>query len=162
MLEIIIIAAVIALDLITKNIAADLLGTLPGNTFPVLKDVFHFTYAENKGAAFGMLQDARWLFISVTFVVCAACIFVLIKYRNKLHTLLKISISLIVAGALGNNLFDRIFLGYVRDMMDFRLIDFAIFNVADSAVTIGALILVLDVLFGKSKTLLDELEKKKT
>jgi signal peptidase II len=162
MLEIIIIAAVIALDLITKNIAADLLGTLPGNTFPVLKDVFHFTYAENKGAAFGMLQDARWLFISVTFVVCAACIFVLIKYRNKLHTLLKISISLIVAGALGNNLFDRIFLGYVRDMMDFRLIDFAIFNVADSAVTIGALILVLDVLFGKSKTLLDELDKKKT
>jgi signal peptidase II len=162
MLEIIIIVAVMALDLATKNIAANLLQALPGDTFPIIKGVFHFTYTENRGAAFGMLQDARWLFISVTFIVCGACIFVLFKYRSRLHSLLKISIALIVAGALGNNLFDRIFLGYVRDMMDFRLIDFAIFNVADTAVTIGALILVLDVLFGKSKALLDELDKKKS
>ncbi|OQB25156.1 MAG: Lipoprotein signal peptidase [Firmicutes bacterium ADurb.Bin182] len=161
MLELLIIAVIIVLDLITKNLAANLLRPLPGRTFPFIEGIFHFTYVENKGAAFGMLWNARWLFISVTFIVCGLCIYALIRYRSKMHLLLRISIALIVAGALGNNLFDRIFLGYVRDMFEFRLINFAVFNVADSAVTIGAVILVLDVLFGKGKKLLDELDSKK-
>ena len=75
-----------------------------------------------------------------------------------MHTLLRITLSLILAGAVGN-LIDRALIGYVRDMLDFRLVQFAIFNVADSAVTVGATLLAIDVLFGKSRKLLDDLEK---
>ena len=73
---------------------------------------------------------------------------------------MRISLALIFAGALGNFI-DRVALGYVRDMLYFKLIDFPVFNVADSAICIGAAILIIDVLFFKGKTFIDSLDKKK-
>lgn len=150
MLPIILTAAVILADQAVKIFCAQWLITLNGNTFVVIKDVFHLTYIENRGAAFGMLQNARWLFITVTFIACAVLVFLLIRDRKKMHTLMRVCFALILAGALGN-LIDRVFLGYVRDMFYFVPIDFPVFNVADSAITIGFVILILDVLFFKGK-----------
>lgn len=152
MLEIIIAIAVIILDQATKLLAAELLTALPNNTYPLIKGVFELTYVENRGAAFGLMQNARVFFIIATVIVCAGLIYFMVREHKKMHTLLKVALALILGGAVGN-LIDRAILGYVRDMLSFTLINFAVFNVADSALTVGATILVLDILFGKSRKL---------
>lgn len=160
MLEIIIVLLVVALDQAFKAVCAGWLTSLPGNTYPLWQDVFHLTYVENRGAAFGMLQNARWFFIAVTILACAGIVYWLIKNHKNLHGLMRVSLALILAGALGN-LIDRVFLTYVRDMFHFTLINFAVFNVADSAVTVGTVFLLLDLLFFKGKKYLRDDEKPK-
>lgn len=112
-----------------------------GETVPLWEDVFHFTYVQNPGAAFGMLSDNRWVFMVVSVVAIVGVLFYLIKYRPT-NKLLVISLSMIVGGGIGN-MIDRVYLGYVVDFIDVRLINFAVFNIADSFVTVGACILVL-------------------
>ena len=160
MLEIIIVLLAVALDQAVKAFAAGWLTTLPNNSYPLLEGVFHLTYVENRGAAFGMLQTARWFFIVVTIAACCAIVYWLIKNHKTLHTMMRVSLALILAGALGN-LIDRVLLSYVRDMFSFVLINFAVFNVADSAVTVGTVVLVLDVLFFKGKVYLQDEPKDK-
>ncbi len=135
----IIIFVGIALDQLTKLLAVKFL--MPIDTFPIIKDVLHLTYAENTGMAFGLLKDQRWIFISVsTIAIIGMSIYLFLgKCESKLSAL---SLAIIVSGGLGN-MIDRICLGYVVDFIDFTLIDFAIFNVADSFVCIGAGLLIL-------------------
>lgn len=156
MLELIVVALIVMLDQWTKCLT-DLYLMPLGTSVPLWQGVFHFTSAHNRGAAFGMLQGGRWVFLVVTIAACAVIVYFLIRYRKRAHVLLRICLAMILAGAIGN-LVDRMWLGYVRDMLDFRLINFAIFNVADSAVTVGVILLAADMLFGKSKGLYDELE----
>ncbi len=162
MLELITFAVVIGLDQLTKYLT-DLYLTPLGTSYPLWEGVFHFTSAHNTGAAFSVLSGARWLFVGVTLCVFIAAIWLCIKKRSYLHPLFRFSVALIVAGAVGNNLIDRLFLGYVRDMLDFCLIDFAVFNVADTAVCIGAGLLAIDLLFTKKgRALMDLLDEKTT
>ena len=129
----------LALDQLTKWLAVKFL--MPIDTFPIIKDVLHLTYVENRGAAFGMLANHRWVFIIISTVTIIAMLFALYskKLPNKLYT---ISVSMIISGGIGN-MIDRTLLGYVVDFIDFRLINFAVFNGADSFVCVGAGILVL-------------------
>ncbi len=161
MLELLIIIVTLVLDQASKIIAADWLPGLPNATYPLFDGVFELSYVENRGAAFGMLQNARWLFILLTLVACGALIYLMIKKHAQMHKMLRVCLSLIIAGALGNFV-DRLFLGYVRDMFYFSLIDFAVFNVADAAISVGGVLLVADLLFSKKgKAFLAELDKKK-
>lgn len=155
MLEIIIILAIVMLDQGSKLICADWLTTLPENTYPLIKNVFHLTYIENRGAAFGMLQNGRVFFLIITVVVCAAIAFYLFRSRGRLHFLMRFSLALILGGAIGNFI-DRAYLGYVRDMFYAVCINFAVFNVADSAISVGTVLLLLDMLFFKGKHMFDE------
>lgn len=158
MLETITIFLLLAIDQASKIFAESLLTQLPGNTFALWEGVFHFTFVQNRGASFGILQGQRWLLIPITLIATCVVLFVLIRFHKRLHPLIRFSLALIVAGALGN-LIDRTFLGYVRDMLDFRLINFAVFNAADSAVSIGAVLLGIDVLFcEKGRKLMAEWE----
>ncbi len=159
MLEIIIVAAILLLDQSSKIVCASWLTTLPENTYRLLPDIFHLTYVENRGAAFGMLQNARAFFLVMTFIVCAVIIWYLIKERKKLHFLLRFSLALILGGAIGNFI-DRALLGYVRDMFSAVIINFAVFNVADSAISVGTVLLFLDLMFFKGKYLLEANDKK--
>ena len=130
----------IAIDQFTKWLAATFLSQV--GTFPLISDVLHLTYHTNKGMAFGMLETHRWLFMSVSTVTIIALLILLYSgyvRQNKLYT---VSLALIISGGIGN-MIDRVFLGYVIDFIDFRLIDFAIFNGADSLVCVGAGILIL-------------------
>lgn len=162
MLEILTVVIVLALDQVTKALAACLLPSLPGGSYPLWPGVFHFTYAENRGAAFSFLTGQRWLLLSVTVLACGALIWVLCKWRKQFHPLLRFSLALILGGALGN-LIDRAVLGYVRDMLDFTLINYAIFNVADSGVCVGGFLLCLDMLFlKKGRALARRLEEYET
>ena len=157
MLSIIVILAVVALDQITKIICAGSLGL--GEGIDIIKGVLSITYVENRGAAFGILQNAQAFFIIATILACGALAYFMIREYSKMHTLMRISLALIFAGALGNFI-DRVILGYVRDMIYFELINFPVFNIADSAICVGAAILIIDVLFFKGKTYFDNYGKK--
>jgi signal peptidase II len=103
------------------------------------------TYVENRGAAFGILQGQRWIFIVLTVVIAAAIAYYLIKIPNK-EIFLKTALSLVLGGAVGN-LIDRVRLGYVVDMFDFTLINYPVFNIADSSLVIGSILLGYYLLF---------------
>lgn len=156
MLELIIIAVILVLDQFSKHLVDINLMPL-GTTYPLWQDVFHITSAHNTGAAFSMLSNGRWFITAVAVITSAAISFILYKERKRMGVVIRVCLALILAGAIGN-LIDRISLGYVRDMFDFRIINFAIFNVADSAVSVGGLLLAIDVFFGKGKDYIDMIE----
>lgn len=139
-----IIAGIIFLDQLTKWLTVINLGL--GETFPLIKNVFHFTYVRNTGAAFSMFNDPdeRWIFMSISTVAIIALAIYLWKNR-KGSKLLCVALSFIIGGGLGN-MVDRCILKYVIDMLDFRLINFAIFNVADSFVCVGVGMFALAVI----------------
>ena len=130
----------IGIDQLTKWLASTFLKQV--GTFPIISDVLHLTYHTNKGMAFGMLETHRWLFMSVSTVTIIALAVLLYSGYVRQNRLYTVSLSLIISGGIGN-MIDRVFLGYVIDFIDFRLIDFAIFNGADSFVCVGAGILIL-------------------
>lgn len=117
------------------------------DTKPLINDIFHLTYVRNKGAAFSLLENQRWFFIIVTLAAIGILsYFFIVFYKKEKYTLLKITMVLIFSGAVGN-LIDRIRFSYVIDFFDFRAINFAIFNVADSFVVVGAILLGYCLLF---------------
>lgn len=140
------IAGLVIADQLTKLYFLSLGG---GFDIPVLGNFLHFTYCENRGAAFGILQDARPVLITVTILMVAGCAYLLIA--RKFHSVFAdIALSLILAGGIGN-LIDRIFRGYVVDFIYVKIINFAVFNLADSYVCVGAaLVCVYILFFGKS------------
>lgn len=134
-----IIAGIICLDQVTKWLAVVFLQGEA--SFPLWREVLHFTYAENTGMAFGMLKDHRWVFMVFSTLAIIGLAVYLFRYRPE-GRWMQISMAFIIGGGIGN-MIDRIFLGYVVDFIDFTLIDFAIFNVADSFVCVGAGIMIV-------------------
>lgn len=115
----------------------------PGVSVPVLWPVFSLTYVTNTGAAFGLFANQNLLFIFIAVAVIAVILF-FYRYLLADHLLLRVSLALQLGGALGN-LLDRLRLGYVVDFLDFRV--WPVFNVADSAITIGVLLLIYNLVF---------------
>lgn len=113
--------------------------------FVVIKDFFYLTYLENRGAAFGVLQNFRWAFIILTIVAVSIMIWYFIKNNNIVF---RISMAFLISGAIGN-LIDRLLRGFVVDFLDFFPFgfDFPIFNFADICVNIGAFLLIYYVIF---------------
>ncbi|MEH2300644.1 signal peptidase II [Nostoc sp.] len=135
------IAAFIAffLDQITKYWVVQTFRL--GQTLPLLPGIFHFTYVTNTGAAFSLLSGKvewlRWLSLGVSLVLIALALF-----SPMLNLWDQLGYGLILGGAMGNGI-DRFVLGYVVDFLDFRLINFAVFNVADSFISIGIVCLLI-------------------
>jgi len=109
----------------------------PGETLPIVKSIFHLTLVFNKGGAFGILADATNFFIFISVAVIAAIAVFL--FRNKPERPVSMALAFVMAGAL-SNLIDRLRFGYVVDFLDFRI--WPVFNIADSAITIGTIWLV--------------------
>jgi signal peptidase II len=136
------IALLAAFDQITKLLVERNLKQL--DPTPVLGKFLMLYYIENRGAAFGILEGYRPLIIGLCAVLSVVCIGLILL--RVLHSVLgDISLMLVAAGGLGN-LIDRAFRGYVIDFIDFDALHFAIFNFADSCVTIGVLLLVIYVI----------------
>ncbi|MDK2794356.1 MAG: signal peptidase [Caldanaerobacter sp.] len=134
-MAIVIVAFVVFLDQFTKYLAAKYL--MPVGSYPVIKHFFHLTYVENRGAAFGMLQNKTLFFIVITVVVGIVLIYSMIKLPE--NSLYNYTLAMILGGAIGN-LIDRVRLGYVVDFIDFKFFP-AVFNIADSFIVVGAIIL---------------------
>lgn len=137
----IIIIAVVLFDQLSKVLTLKYLA--PIKDIPIIKNVFHLTYVENRGAAFGMLQNQKVFFVVTTIIILGAIYFYV--RNNKPNRFMTISLSLIVGGALGNFI-DRIRLGFVVDYFNFTLINFPVFNIADSAVVIGAFLVSIYII----------------
>ncbi len=133
----------IILDQLTKLLAVKYL--IPIDTVSLIRlsdtEVLNLTYVENTGAAFGMLKDAPWVFNSISVIgIVAMSLYLFLGHTDSM--LSGISLSMVISGGIGN-MIDRIRLGYVVDFIDFRLINFAVFNGADSFVCVGAGLLIL-------------------
>lgn len=138
----IIVTAILFFDQLSKFILTKYLAQ--NQSIPVINGVFHLTLIYNRGAAFGILRNQVPLFI-VTSIFAVILIYFAIK-KNSHRKLYSLALCLILAGALGN-LADRLFFGYVIDFLDFRI--WPVFNLADSAITIGAVLLSWEILFKK-------------
>ncbi len=137
-------AALVVLDQISKYLVV---LYLPKDAqINVIPYLFNFTYVENKGAAWGMMANSRWIFIVVSAIAVIA-LAILLLYCAKSKKLFVASLLLIFAGGIGN-MIDRTVNGYVVDFIQFDFFQkFPVFNVADSYVTIGGFMLIIYVLF---------------
>ena len=110
---------------------------------PVLHGFLSFRYHENRGAAWGMFADQRWVFMTASTIAIIGIIAYLIWTIRQKHPILYVTSLVLFAGGGIGNMIDRIRLGYVIDFLRFDFIDFPIFNVADSFITIGAGLMIL-------------------
>lgn len=133
----------VGIDQITKHLVYNTLRL--SDSVNLIDGVFRLTYCENRGAAFGVLQNQIWLFVIITVVVIGGFILYMIMKRPK-NLLLCLSLTFICGGAVGNFI-DRICRGFVVDFLDFCLINFPIFNIADCFVVVGAFMLAAYILF---------------
>ena len=139
-IAIVVVAAVILFDRFTKSFFSELLSV--GESLPIFYNVFHLTLVHNTGIAFGFLRGQGSIPIVMTVIAFALLIFNIYYYKKNDEALTRsyiVAFSLIFGGAIGN-LVDRITLGYVVDFIDFRV--WPVFNVADSAITIGAVVIL--------------------
>ena len=153
------IGLLVALDQITKFIVRTSFALYESH--PLIKNVFHLTYIQNTGIAWGMFKNGRTIFLILTILVLLICACFYAKIpESKRFTPIRVCLVILVSGAIGN-MIDRISLHYVVDFFDFRLIHFPVFNVADIYVVVSMIVLILlcafyyhdheiDALFSKS------------
>ena len=116
---------------------------LQGSSIPLVKNIIHLTLAYNTGAAFGILKDHAYVFIIIASLAIILINYFILYKTKMLSFLERIALSLILGGTLGN-LTDRLRFSYVVDFIDFRV--WPIFNAADSAITIGAVLIAISLL----------------
>jgi signal peptidase II len=140
----IIVSIILSLDQLTKFLANK--NLLLNKSVPLISNFFHLTLIYNRGAAFGLLKNQVHLFIFTSII---AIILIYLNLKDVESKKYSIALSLILAGALGN-LIDRLFFGHVIDFLDFRV--WPVFNIADSAITIGMILLGFTILKSKGST----------
>ena len=149
---VIMIGVLVTADQLVKNWAVEVLQPVGSMDFIHFGDfkIFDLTYLENRGAIFGTMAGQRWFLVGFTSLVIVAGI-VFMFATLKRSRLLNIAVGLFIAGGIGN-LIDRIRFGYVVDMFEIKLFDFAIFNVADICVTVAFILLMIYGIFIEPKT----------
>lgn len=153
------IAALVAIiDQIIKYFVS--VNLKPIGSVEAIPYILDLVYVENRGVAFGMFSDLRWLFVVLTAVVIVIFLVLLIKNSNK-SKLFSISAALIIGGGIGN-LIDRLFLGYVIDYLQLSFFS-PVCNFADYCITFGTVMLVVYLLFyfdvKNEKKLVNEIDK---
>ena len=148
-----IIVGIIVLDQVSKLLV---LAYLYEGEVAIIKNVLHFTYVENRGMAFGLLADHRWIFLVASVVGIALVAVYLFKFTKR--PLSRVALAMIVGGGIGN-MIDRVRLGFVVDFIDFCAFEFWVwvFNIADAAVCVGAALFMLDLIL----ELTEDYKKKK-
>ena len=163
-MELIVIAALIIADLVTKALVAKLIPL--GDSVTLIPNFLYFTFTLNDAAAFGGLFGLekvlsplaiRIILLIITTIAIGVFCYLMYRFKER-HKLMRLSLALILAGAIGNYI-DRLFLGEVRDFihivyfgktfscMGSEISDFAIFNVADAALTVGVVIFIVYFIF---------------
>ena len=145
LIDFIMIVILIAIDQFTKYLAVIHLKDKPA--YSIIDNVFELNYLENRGAAFGMLQNQKGFFILISCIVLIAICYILVKVpETKKYNILHVLLVLIASGAIGN-MIDRVRFQYVVDFFYFELIDFPIFNVADIFASVATCVLAVLLLF---------------
>ncbi len=147
MLAIIIAVFAVIADQISKYFVVETIELY--ETVPFINGFMSFYHTRNTGAAFSMFSDSRWVFMVMSFVSMIVIAWLLVK-EYKRHKLMTISLAMVLGGGIGN-MIDRIRLGYVVDFFKTDFMRFAIFNVADCFVSVGAVLLAVYVIFFEAK-----------
>jgi signal peptidase II len=142
-----IITCVIAVDLVTKALIVT--ETSLGTETSLIGNIVVILPTKNSGAGFSMLSGKRWFLIVTTFIFLIALAVFDLLYQKK-SALFCTATGLVIGGAIGN-LVDRLLFGYVRDFIYLKFINFAVFNVADMALTVGIILLLVYIIFYSSK-----------
>lgn len=132
---------VVAFDQLTKALV--MRSLVPGQSIPIIQDVFHLTYVLNPGAAFGILSNQR-MFLLITGAVLILTTAYFYPLLKKSDGCLRVGATAILSGAVAN-LIDRIQTGFVVDFFDFRV--WPVFNVADIAIVVGMGFMIYSILF---------------
>ena len=158
--SVVVFALLLLADQLTKLWAVKILK--PVGSIPIIQNVLEIYYVENRGAAFGIMQNKQWFFLIITVVVLTGLIWISGKIPEEKHFVpLKVCLYFVGAGAVGN-MIDRIFRKYVVDFIYFSLINFPVLNVADIYVTVAAFLLVVLILFFYQEEDLDKVFSKKS
>lgn len=151
------VIVLVVFDQYTKILAVKHLKDQPD--IPILKDIFELSYVENRGAAFGMMQNKQTFFIITTVLVVAAILWIFHTMpMEKKFIPGRVTLIFIIAGAIGNFI-DRVSQGFVVDFLYFKLINFPVFNVADIYVTCSVFVLAFLLLFYYKEEDLDRIMK---
>ena len=136
-LSALLVIGIFLVDLLTKLLVTNNMKLY--RSINVIDNFFYITYTKNRGAAFGILEGRKWIILIISFILLFYLLHELFRKKNPFS--LDLGLSMIIGGLI-SNLSDRIFLGYVRDFLDFRLLGhhFAIFNLGDTAIVIGCAI----------------------
>ena len=153
-IEILLFAFIVTFDLTMKDYLYDFVVNRNGGYYTVVEGFFALNYSENTGMGFGLGQDSTTGITVMTCIVIVVVIGYLAVFRKD-KAYIRIPLVMVAAGGIGN-LVDRIALGYVRDFFEFTFMDFAIFNIADSFVTVGAIALIIGLIVMMAVTAKDE------
>ena len=156
-LEMLFFAFIITFDLTLKDYLYKLVVEQNGGNMTVIEGFFDLTYSENTGMGFGMGSDSTLGITIMTFIIVVVVICYLLVFRKD-KPYIRIPLIMVAAGGIGN-LVDRLAFGYVRDFFEFTFMNFAIFNVADSFITIGAIALIIGLIVTMATTTADEKKK---
>lgn len=130
----------VGLDQVTKYLARA--SFMDGDSFVIIPKTLKLIYHENDGAAWGIFSGKPAFLICLTIVLATGITYIFFKIpEDKKYIPMKIICAMVVAGAIGNNLIDRVLHGYVIDFIYFELIDFPVFNVADIFIVIGVILM---------------------
>ena len=143
--SVVIFFVLLLIDQLTKLWAVKILK--PIGSIKIIHNVLEIYYVENRGAAFGIMQNKQWFFLIITLAVLVGLLWISGKIPEEKHFIpLKACLYFVGAGAVGN-MIDRVFRKYVVDFIYFSLINFPVFNVADIYVSVGMVILALLIFF---------------
>ncbi len=153
--------ALIMFDQYTKFLAKNVLRVAHPDGISVAGDFLWLYYLENTGAAFGMLKEKMWFFLLVAALMVVIVTFILYRLPSeKKFAPVAVFLTMIFAGGIGN-VIDRVVNHYVVDFFYVKIINFAIFNVADIYITVGTALLIIYMLFGLKEEDLSFIRSKK-
>lgn len=141
----VVMALMVGLDQLVKWLTVCYLPI--GGTQPLIPGIVSLFHIQNSGAAWGIFEGKMWFFFIVTFIV-VGCLLWMLHTQSQINVWYSLSFSLIIAGAIGNFI-DRLRLNYVVDMFRLDFINFPIFNVADTAITCGVILLIGYIILGQ-------------
>ena len=144
---------IVGVDQLTKFLTIANIELYADATF--IPNVLGFTYVRNTGAAFSMLEGQRWLFVIVFVVLTVLIVWEYFKAPLPFTKLERWCIAAVYGGGLGN-MIDRVFRGYVVDMLETKFMDFPVFNVADCFITCGCILLLVHIIFFNKNLWKDE------
>lgn len=138
-------SVVIVLDQIAKSLIWNSLGPVPGTSMPLVGDWLRFTFVQNTGIAFGLFQNIPYFFTITSILITIGALYFYRYHLPNRHWLVQTCIGIILGGAIGN-IIDRARLGFVIDYVHITWFP-GIFNIADSAITIGVVVLAVFLVF---------------
>jgi len=154
-------AIAVAISVADQAVKAWVTKALPlgeTGTIALWPGVFHLTHVQNRGAAFSMLEGKIGVIVAASVLISIGIVATERRAAGRLPRLYGTALALPLGGAIGN-MIDRLRFGYVVDYLDFRLIHFPVFNVADSAITIGIALMLLRSLFTDTKSTPDQADQ---